>query len=202
MQGWHVWLLIELLPSVCKVLGSILSTGTGGTGQETTQQLSGHSYLKSKAQAILRGHVEGGGVLVIFNKISIIWFTSEDSGARCWGKTLLERQRKHPADLPPQHTSHQESSLSYQLKKNKNKTKQKTKNKPPSNSMFLLLSTSCTPPPSLSRFLTTSYSIFFLIILCSLPVNWLLAPFLDQWLNLFNPIYNIQAKSSWIKGVC
>ena len=202
MQGWHVWLLIELLPSVCKVLGSILSTGTGGTGQETTQQLSGHSYLKSKAQAILRGHVEGGGVLVIFNKISIIWFTSEDSGARCWGKTLLERQRKHPADLPPQHTSHQESSLSYQLKKTKTKKKQKTKNKPPSNSMFLLLSTSCTPPPSLSHFLTTSYSIFFLIILCSLPVNWLLAPFLDQWLNLFNPIYNIQAKSSWIKGVC
>ena len=72
MQGWHVWLLIELLPSVCKVLGSLESTGTGGTGQETTQQLSGHSYLKSKAQAILRGHVEGGGVLVIFNKISII----------------------------------------------------------------------------------------------------------------------------------
>ena len=127
MQGWHVWLLIELLHSVCKVLGSILSTGTGGTGQETTQQLSGHSYLKSKAQAILRGHVEGGGVLVIFNKISIIWFTSEDSGARCWGKTLLERQRKHPADLPPQHTSHQESSLSYQLKKTKTKQNKKQK---------------------------------------------------------------------------
>ena len=201
MQGWHVWLLIELLPSVCKVLGSILSTGTGGTGQETTQQLSGHSYLKSKAQAILRGHVEGGGVLVIFNKISIIWFTSEDSGARCWGKTLLERQRKHPADLPPQHTSHQESSLSYQLKKTKTKQNKKQKTN--------LLQIQCfffflppVPLPPLSRFLTTSYSIFFLIILCSLPVNWLLAPFLDQWLNLFNPIYNIQAKSSWIKGVC
>ena len=200
MQGWHVWLLIELLPSVCKVLGSILSTGTGGTGQETTQQLSGHSYLKSKAQAILRGHVEGGGVLVIFNKISIIWFTSEDSGARCWGKTLLERQRKHPADLPPQHTSHQESSLSYQLKKTKTKKNKKQKTN--------LLQIQCfffflppVPLPPLSRFLTTSYSIFFLIILCSLPVNWLLAPFLDQWLNLFNPIYNIQAKSSWIKGV-
>ena len=126
MQGWHVWLLIELLPSVCKVLGSILSTGTGGTGQETTQQLSGHSYLKSKAQAILRGHVEGGGVLVIFNKISIIWFTSEDSGARCWGKTLLERQRKHPADLPPQHTSHQDPRSHTNAKKQKqNKTKNK-----------------------------------------------------------------------------
>ena len=140
MQGWHVWLLIELLPSVCKVLGSILSTGTGGTGQETTQQLSGHSYLKSKAQAILRGHVEGGGVLVIFNKISIIWFTSEDSGARCWGKTLLERQRKHPADLPPQHTSHQESSLSYQLKKTKTKQiKKQTSFKFNVSSSFYLL---------------------------------------------------------------
>ena len=68
MQGWHVWLLIELLPSVCKVLGSILSTGTGGTGQETTQQLSGHSYLKSKAQAILRGHVEGGECWLFLTK--------------------------------------------------------------------------------------------------------------------------------------
>ena len=58
--------------------------------------------------------------------------------------------------------------------------------------MFLLLSTSCTPPPSLSRFLTTSYSLFFLIILCSLPVNWLLALPLDLWLTLFNPVYNKQ----------
>ena len=44
--------------------------------------------------------------------------------------------------------------------------------------------------------------VFLLIILCSLPVNWLLASPLDLWLTLFNPVYNIQAESSWIKGMC
>jgi hypothetical protein len=42
--------------------------------------------------------------------------------------------------------------------------------------------------------------VFFSIILDSLPVNWLLALLLDQWLTLFNPVYTIQAESSWIKA--
>lgn len=63
--------------------------------------------------------------------------------------------------------------------------------KPASNQMFLP-STSCM---TLSV-LTPSYSLFFfLIILCLLPVNWLLALPLDQWLTLFTPVYNIQAES-------
>jgi hypothetical protein len=37
---------------------------------------------------------------------------------------------------------------------------------------------------------------FFLMILCSLPVNLFLALPLALWLTLFHPIYNIQTESS------
>jgi hypothetical protein len=61
------------------------------------------------------------------------------------------------------------------------------------------------PPASASQVLelkacpSTAQLGFFLIILPSLLVNWLLTLPLDLWLTLFNPVYNIQAESSWIK---
>ena len=99
-----------------------------------------------------------------------------------------ESQTKHSADLPLHRVSEKESPLSCLLQK----TFQTE-----CSSLLLPVHHSICPPGSLLL------SVFFpSIILYSLPVNWLLALLLDQWLTLFNPIYTIQIKSSWIKGMC
>lgn len=50
--------------------------------------------------------------------------------------------------------------------------------------------------------LLNPFTAFFLIILCSLSVSWLLALHLDPWMTLFYPVLNIQIESSWIKDMC
>lgn len=107
------------------------------------------------------------GCFFFSNKIQLFDFTNKESGPRCWGKGLLgQRQRKHSAKLRPQQLSQNELSLSHGLRK------------PPSNGMSLpstsRASLSVRPPKSFVLSM-----VFFLIILCSLPLNWLLAPSFD-----------------------
>ena len=89
-----------------------------------------------------------------------------------WKPARSERQRKHPADLPPQSTSLQQCPS--------------LKNTP--SNWMPLPSTSCA---SFSLLLTPSYSpclffLFFLIILCTHLVNWLFALPLDPRLHMVN----------------
>ena len=101
-------------------------------------------------------------------------FTNEDSGARCWGESLLAQRGRESTQL---------TFLLRGCPKTKSKVLLHTLSKP--SNWMSLLSTSC------ASFYPSSWlSIVF--SLCSLPVNWLLALPLDLGLTLFNPVYNKQ----------
>jgi len=86
------------------------------------------------------------------------------------------------------------------MSKTEKKTKTKTKNKKkPNQFSFSTLSYKPFPTECPSFLLpmcvsihSPDFLILYVFFLCSLPVNWLLAPPLDLWLILFNLVYNKQ----------
>jgi hypothetical protein len=117
-------------------------------------------------------------------------FTNEDSGARCWGESQIAQRGRESTQLTFFLSWHSnQNALSQALSKNLLQTEW--------SSLLLPVHLSILSPNSLLLSM-----VFLLIILCSLPVNWLLALPLDLGLTLFNPVYNIQAESPWFKAVC
>lgn len=98
-------------------------------------------------------------------------FTKVDLGARCWGESLQAQGGRGSTQLTFLLSQCPRSNpLSHPFPKTSFKL-----NAPP----FYFL---CV---SVSVLLTPSYSVFFPIIPCSLPVNWLLSLPLDLWLIFF-----------------
>ena len=120
-----------------------------------------------------------------FNKISTVQFYQWRLRSQMlgWKPASSERQRKHPADLPPQPVSQQQAPPPCCLRK------------PPSN-WTPLPSTSCTALYPSSRLPLILYG-FFLNNSTFTSCNWLLAPPLDLWLTLFNSVYRIKKQQNW-----
>jgi hypothetical protein len=111
-------------------------------------------------------------------KISTFWFYQWRVGSQMLGGKPASSERQRKAPIGPSSSAMPFSHCVSEI------------------SVRLLLPVHLYP----SSQLPLTLCIFFLNPM-SLPVNWLLALPLHLWLTLFNRVYNIQAESSWIKGV-
>lgn len=121
-----------------------------------------------------------GCLFVLKQNLNHSILSMRTKGARCWGESQVSQQSTQLTFL-------QSQCLSTSASPSKNLQTQ-------CSSLLLPVCLSVHAPGSLS--LSVAFS---LISLGPLPVNWLLAPPLDLWLTLFNPVFNTQAESSGLK---